>query len=571
MQENITEFTSNLNISTETNLIDKLIEKDCLSENDYEAILNKKTTADQVRLLIRKIKDRGCTVIETFLDVLNASESYKGLALKVKKSANILSQQKSKIVCIVCLMTNTVDIKEIVDTLWKNHIISDDMHGKIAEAESVVKHRSKFWIEVIASINATGNTDSAPELSILKDALNEKYAYIVTYLNGVNTGRGPFGCCCYRRRNYRPHPSESFYRSEDEYSTTSKQNLPSSNLFRDNDSQSDSSSMELHTDTGLSFEKLAQFSDIRNKEGNGSQMGIKARHKSGDFIPSNGSQTVHDADPQCTSLPFDRKDTDQSPDSNHPNEKPKYNSSTSSVKVLATNTSSSGDISIRLSSNSDAMVSPDITVNQIKFNNNVETTGPVIVKSCTHTTGLDLDIPPTSKTEQSMDGDEAFADAEEEGSEVGKQKNKQFVPRTRLRRRNIERIKDVPLTDSRPLKDNASKIGTRIQPSRKSKQSKGRMLRRQKSHKDSDDIGDVPNTPESEDPGMKKPYNHFRDKIPTPKLTPTWDYNQVKRNRKILEYLTKPDRDGLPTVRSDTDFRTEGSEQMTNSDCNYTM
>ena len=88
MQENITEFTSNLNISTETNLIDKLIEKDCLSENDYEAILNKKTTADQVRLLIRKIKDRGCTVIETFLDVLHASESYKGLALKVKESAN---------------------------------------------------------------------------------------------------------------------------------------------------------------------------------------------------------------------------------------------------------------------------------------------------------------------------------------------------------------------------------------------------------------------------------------------------------------------------------------------------
>ncbi|WAQ96159.1 hypothetical protein MAR_028849, partial [Mya arenaria] len=51
-------------------LRDRVIEKDCLSEEDCELIDSKPTTRDQTRLLIKKLKDRGPIVIRNFLDIL---------------------------------------------------------------------------------------------------------------------------------------------------------------------------------------------------------------------------------------------------------------------------------------------------------------------------------------------------------------------------------------------------------------------------------------------------------------------------------------------------------------------
>lgn len=244
-----------------------------MSNNDYDNIVAKTTNSDKVRLLVRKIKDRGNAVVGAFLEVLLEDDMYKGLANEVRFCADELAQKQSHSECVVCLMVDTVDIKEIVDVLWQNHIISDEMHGKIAEAESVYQHRTDFWNEVVIASSHPIENNEKSVVDILCDVLDMNED-ITKYLKKVNYGRGSFGCCCSRRRRLRPRQPDSIREddADSEYSTTSR-NLPSVELLDlfNEESQTELDLLEqtasLDSTSGIpdSFQNLQGFDSIGNR------------------------------------------------------------------------------------------------------------------------------------------------------------------------------------------------------------------------------------------------------------------------------------------------------------------
>ena len=105
------------------------------------------------------------------------------------------------------------------------------------------------------------------------------------------------------------------------------------------------------------------------------------------------------------------------------------------------------------------------------------------------------------------------------------------------------------------------KIGLMLPLDRRSKKSKQRQLRRQKSlhdRTDSENQDDFEPLPEAadRDRGMKAPHNPMIDKVPRPRQGPNWDYNQALRYRKMcrLQFMAEH-----LHATSDTDNVTEES------------
>lgn len=589
LQANISVFTSDLDVSKETSILDKLLEKECLSEYDYERVLSKQTSADQVRLLVRKIKDRGSKVIETFLEILDESEVYKFLVQKVRDSVEKIAQaQKDKPLCVVCLMRLSVDIKDIFDYFWKENMISDEMHGQITESESMYQYRSAFWDEVLYSINGLQTPQMA--FDVLKEALGGSYSYLVDYLKQVS--RRTVECFCCRRRNLRPRPGKSFYESESEYSTTSK-NLPSRDLLQggdDNDSQSDFSSLDIKPSSALSFDRLDHFDSIGSKDSANFSpifLEIRKRHTSGDFVPKTDPNV--DSDGHDTSLQYigiHNELTEQPLNTGVQGfmDVPKYERglSQTSTTTVQTDKSSSDNANgpfARHSSASDVVFSPDSTVQ------NPFPVSDLVIEGHKK----DINVPPNVTESSSLNvhqrlGSEAeggYADIED-NLEKEVMSRKRFSSKAKSRKgmrnnfdTNFSSAKLV--TSSRNVEPTSSKLPLGRIVSRKSKTSKKRELRRQKSCRgdpESPGFNIQPSTThDEEDKGLKIPYHPLRGTIPQPKLVPKWDYHQAQRYRKMNDFMAVPkinvETDKTSKCRSDTDFRTEESETVTFSD--YTV
>ena len=196
--------------------LDRVYERECITENDYEEIRSRKRNLDKSRLLIVKIKDSDPGVIESFLDILNTTQAYSKLADKVKETlVQIRIEDKNIIKCVVCVIRENVDIHDIVDQLYKEDIISGCLYSDIAEEEHLHGIRQYIWEQIFIALEQ----DKPNRIKILKDALGTKHSYIKKMLESFPV-KEPLKCRCTKRRGLRVRPCED-YASSTDVSTTS--------------------------------------------------------------------------------------------------------------------------------------------------------------------------------------------------------------------------------------------------------------------------------------------------------------------------------------------------------------
>ena len=196
LQENILLFLSDLSFC-ESLLPEQLITKECISEEDCAYIRSLSNRTDKIRTLIRMIKRRDRKTILNFLDIVGDDNPH--LKKKVHESFNHkqnLENKSDRPTCTTCMMVKIVDLKDIIDTLWKEKLISDDLYDvAIADAEH---HRDIIWNSILHSLNKKSNSSQC--ISVLVNALENKYGHIANLLK-EETNLDKLQCCCLRRSN----------------------------------------------------------------------------------------------------------------------------------------------------------------------------------------------------------------------------------------------------------------------------------------------------------------------------------------------------------------------------------
>ena len=255
LQENILFFLNDLTF-LESSLPDHLVSKGCLSEEESAYILSFGNRHDRIRTLIRTMKRRDSKTIYDFLEIVGNESPH--LKNKVHETFNDKQNQDSKtryLICPTCLMIKIVDLKDIIDILWKEKLVSDDLYDVvIADAE---RHREIVWNTILHSLNKKNTSEK--KITILIKALENKYGHIANLLKGEEN-LCQLQCSCSRRSNRKrtrlPSASSSAQSSHTDRSA--------SNVPRILDLLNQSSLEESSEDLEPKLEKLAETFDYSN-------------------------------------------------------------------------------------------------------------------------------------------------------------------------------------------------------------------------------------------------------------------------------------------------------------------
>ena len=314
LKDNIVELVDNLTIGN-TGLADRLMEEDCLSEDEYSHIRSQSSEKDKVRQLLRKIKARGPEAIQTLLDIIHSDKPE--LVEKVHHSLKkIQEQNKQSTLCPICLMTTSVNLKDIADHLWKENIIDDDVYGEIIDFENLHTHKQFAWSFIRTSINTS--EDPTHARNILIGALEPKYRYISEHLKTLPDDNQLPSCrCCVQRRTplqniyggsqtdisslsggvprfekiYKDTTdSESVLSSQDFSSSFSYKNLDYWNFSMNNSNKDQSGQMtNILVPTEITSKTIDSNQSISTPERDN-----RSRHSSGPFVPRAFQQQLQD-------------------------------------------------------------------------------------------------------------------------------------------------------------------------------------------------------------------------------------------------------------------------------------
>ena len=210
-------------------LLDRLFEVGCLTEDEYFSVNSRPTESDKCRLLIFKMKNRGPHIIDVFLNTLADDTANVDIVRRVNESLDTLSTRKNSQKCFLCLMKATVEIRDVYDDLLTDGLITDELYGEILQSESPQSKKEDFWECVLNTIKES--PDSQQSLKVLERSISKKYDHISSLLE---TLRNPLDVqCCYCRgpsRRSRHRPRDSYYTDASDMSTTSEHaDVPDSN------------------------------------------------------------------------------------------------------------------------------------------------------------------------------------------------------------------------------------------------------------------------------------------------------------------------------------------------------
>lgn len=519
LQENILMFLEDLSFQ-ESLMLDQLLAKDCLTEDECENIRSFGNRCDGIRTLIRIIKRRDSKTIREFLNIIGEDSPH--LKNKVHETFNDKQNKESKDkqqMCPTCLMIKIVDLKDIADILWREKLLSDELYDiVIVDAERLSEI---LWNTILHSINKRSNSEQ--NIVILVKALESKYGHIASLLKGLQDKEQnltQLQCGCYRSNRKRRRLPYAASSTQGSLASTSVANIP--NLFLLNQGSleestedtepkleklkesfdfSDPSKYDEIESEGQAIPKVVPDEDVLNQnlDVHIEETSTRQRYKSGDFNPVNERVNVYPV-----------------------NEDPKLFNRTFSTVVVCEADSTTNDDELS-------------TVHPISQHDNYDRPKESTKSKSTKVDIKDIlnriDREGSSKESVSINVNDDQYDYEDEwldnlsSSRSARQKS--------LRQQFYQRQKSAPagitLTKSKAISNFEASVGTRERQSRKSKCSIKRTERRIRNTDTTKKSYVV--AEESAHGGI--PYNPMWSKIPQSRNTCKWGYPEARRHNLI--------------------------------------
>lgn len=531
LQENILLFLADLSVR-ESLLLDQLVQKDCITEDELENIRSFGNRHDEIRTLIRTIKKRDTKTIFRFLEIVGEESPH--LRNKVHEKFNDRQNQKineKQQLCPTCLMTKIVDLKDIADVLWKENLLSDHLYDIVIEDAD--KLREILWNTILHCINKKNNSEQ--NIQVLIKALETKYGHIANLLQGLKSNEenlAQLQCNCYRsaRKRKRLNYATSSGTSTGSLNQTSVQNIPRFGLL-------DQSSLEESAeDTEPKLEKLKEsfdFSDPSKYDENAEEQ---------QSVPKVVLHLSEDAFDTTMKAVSDRK-RNKSGGFSSPNAvvdgDPKSFNRTVSTVVCEADSTTAGD-----------------EIDTVQIHHNTSGANQSGETKCSNKSKRDLKAVLDTMNKR---GPGTEANIEGAGVDDGDEEMLEDLSASRdakqrlLMQQFYQRQKSAPagltITESKPVSNLGANIRKEEFGSRKSKRSLKRQERRDRN------ANPLKSTLiATENAQGKIPYNPMWSKVPQRRNTCKWGYPEAKRHHLMVTKLSEIEKRGEQS-KSDTEAR----------------
>ncbi|XP_045165337.2 uncharacterized protein LOC123529179 [Mercenaria mercenaria] len=160
----------------DSELPDDLLADGCITEDECADLRTKLDRKDQVRVLLSLVKGRDFDVLKKFLKHLRSHNETVATSVEEKFEQNKKDGKRcSK--CAVCRLISQVNLKYIVDDLWRNSLIDDGLFNLIVQTEKPAGAQDELWYGVIYSLNNYCVQCPSDVRHTLGNALRKKHHY----------------------------------------------------------------------------------------------------------------------------------------------------------------------------------------------------------------------------------------------------------------------------------------------------------------------------------------------------------------------------------------------------------
>ena len=166
-------------------VLDELVERRGLTESDAETIRREDNPKDQVRELLFVLPDRGPSAFDIFVKSLKPD--YPSIAKKLEDDQKSCSINLEDNACTVCKIKADVKLKDVIDRLYTNEILSS------SDSRTILKCSQEIgWTQLQGKMKKNPVKSKA----VLVDALNAKYPDLSCEYATAQTKH--FTCFCRR-------------------------------------------------------------------------------------------------------------------------------------------------------------------------------------------------------------------------------------------------------------------------------------------------------------------------------------------------------------------------------------
>jgi hypothetical protein len=163
-------------VFNDSELPDALLEDNCLTEDECANVRKVSDRKNQVRVLLCLIKGRDFHVLKKFVNLVRSHNEQVANSIEIKFEQNKREGIRCT-KCALCQLTSHVNLKYIVDDLWKSGLIDDGLFSMIVQTDKPAGAQTDLWNEVIDSFNTFSVQRPADVSHTLINALTKKQHY----------------------------------------------------------------------------------------------------------------------------------------------------------------------------------------------------------------------------------------------------------------------------------------------------------------------------------------------------------------------------------------------------------
>lgn len=193
LQENYQTIVNRLDFS-QGHVLDNLLQGEAISESDHEVILKlSPKRKDQNRYIIHRFRRYGTDHFKTFLQSLG--EEYPDLMKDLTSTYQEKMDTPDKRKCLYCSIINTVDISDVLDSLFENKLIDDVIIEHRLNCTSLTQ--ATLWRQLFDQLKKS--KDRCKEVFV--EALATKYKDIAESVESDDF-HTLFACHCCKQENH---------------------------------------------------------------------------------------------------------------------------------------------------------------------------------------------------------------------------------------------------------------------------------------------------------------------------------------------------------------------------------
>lgn len=195
LQENYQTIVNRLDFS-HGQVLDNLLQSDAISESDHEVILKlSPKRKDQNRYIIHRFRRYGTDHFKTFLQSLG--KEYPDLMNDLTSTYQEKMDTPDKKKCLYCSIINTVDISDVLDSLFENKLIDDAIIEQRLNCTSLTQ--ATLWRQLFDQLKKSSTENRCKEIFV--EALATKYKDIAESVESVDF-HTLFACHCCKQENH---------------------------------------------------------------------------------------------------------------------------------------------------------------------------------------------------------------------------------------------------------------------------------------------------------------------------------------------------------------------------------